>query len=555
MTGMRGTSEVTQPIGGVALAVGASGDATALAVGGGLAQVAFQELPGTDWTGWGALADAPTTFLAAVSAAAAPQGGLVAAAVGTDRQVYAIEAPDADGWPASWAPVPGAGADFSAGCAVTVTGNGTAVVVAVGGDGTLWSASRPAGDDTWSPWASCGSPVDGVLLTGSCDVTTVAGEQVLAAAAGADGGLWTLSGTAPSWDATWSPAGQPATVTIEGPVAVTAAGPAPGAVVVGADAQAYVTDLGGTFTSLGQPAGKALVTGGATSAGMGWTVGGGRAVLLAAVDGLAYGLAVDAAHPVWQPMDPCGDLVPLRGVTGTGPYDYVACVLAPAAALRGDRRPGPLVPLKALRLGSVVTSGTAQVNVPAGARFVLAALQNAEGVPVPGVGLAVTTPHGSPIDRAHPPSSDGLAVGIAGGLVTYLLMTDPPAGTWTVTVDGATGSTDDFQATFTTLPSVDVQQTVQATLRTMVSEDAAASAWGCTACKFGVYVGAGVLAAAIAAGLTLLGPESAVIVWLAEFTGLSQEAALKFVATLVKENLTSVPQIVNAICGWTGACS
>ena len=77
---------------------------------------------------------------------------------------------------------------------------------------------------------------------------------------------------------------------------------------------------------------------------------------------------------------------------------------------------------------------------------------------------------------------------------------------------------------------------------------------GCTLCKIACYGIAVMLVGLGAAGIAALGPESAIVVWLAEFAGVSVEAVLEFLQTLVDVVGQGVSAVTEAICEWTGAC-
>ncbi|MCK7628003.1 hypothetical protein MUU72_33790 [Streptomyces sp. RS10V-4] len=532
---------------------GPDSNAIGLGVASGTVRACFQALPGGDWTGWGPLADAPVPFLN--TAADGRQGdALVAVAVGTDGSLYCVESPADSGWSASWTEVGHPPeTNLSAGCAVAAASTGT-VLVAVGGDGNLWTVNRPTGQ-SWSGWTDLGAPAAGVSLLGDCAVTTVSGSAVLAVAVGADGQLHTISGTPPSGWGGWQCAGHPPSTSVSGPVAVA---PAPGGqatvFTVGTDGHGYTAPVGGSpgqFTPVGNPADAALLTGDTVTAGLLAGPLGGLTVLAPAVDGLAYCLQLPAG--AWAPLDEPGGELPLRSVTGTGTQMYAACVAAPAAAEQAA------APVPNLRLDTIVTSDTVSLQVPPASGFLLAAVQDAEGTPVPGVGLTVVRPDGSPVDTPSPPNATGSVIDMANGLVTSMLQLAPQSGVWTATVQGADDSDEDFQVTLTTLPVFDAQATIEATLRQMCDSENAPSAedssWGCAACQFGGYAGAVLIAAAIAYGVATLAPESAVVIWLAGLTGITQEDALSFIVNLGSQGITAVPDIVAAICRMTGSCS
>lgn len=535
----------------VALAAGPPGELVAFAAAGGTGQVCFQAMPGGDWTGWGPLAGVPAPLHAGIAAAALPGGGLIAVAVGQDGKLYTIDSAEGAGWPTSWSPLPDTSTKFATGCAVVVKTAGTAVAGAVGLDGALWSVTRQPGQP-WSKWTHTAPPPQAALIGGVGACPGPSG-TALFVAVGADGALYAL----PDTTAGWQRVGHPNNTTISGPVTVTVtSGGSTSVVAVGTDEQAYLATLQSgeswTFTPLGQPKPAALLPGTTGGIGVAVDLAGVLTVLAVATDGNAY--LWQQSSGSWTPADQPDQTLPLRSVTGHGDNKYVACVVAPTV-VTGPRPPG----VSQLRLRDVVTASTVDVTVPVGAGCLLAAVQGVDGTPVPGVGLTVVQPNGTTVTGSSPPSAKQVVVGMTDGLVTYLLWIGPPDGTWQVTVDGTDDTIEDFQATVTTLPVLDVQSTIAKTLRHMCQPTAAlqtnTSSWGCTACTFGVYIGAGVIAAALVVGVAYLGPESAVIVWLAEFAGLSQASALTFVTDLASKGITSVPEIVAAICRLTRACA
>lgn len=77
---------------------------------------------------------------------------------------------------------------------------------------------------------------------------------------------------------------------------------------------------------------------------------------------------------------------------------------------------------------------------------------------------------------------------------------------------------------------------------------------GCASCKVAAYgLGATIIALG-AAGIATLSTGSAIVIQLAAFAGVSQTAALAFIASLAASLAGGIVSIVDSICGWTGAC-
>jgi hypothetical protein len=77
---------------------------------------------------------------------------------------------------------------------------------------------------------------------------------------------------------------------------------------------------------------------------------------------------------------------------------------------------------------------------------------------------------------------------------------------------------------------------------------------GCTACKISVYAVALAIVGVGAAGLAFLTVESAPVVALATFAGVSARAALAFIRGLGAAVAKGVSDVATRICRWTGTC-
>jgi hypothetical protein len=78
--------------------------------------------------------------------------------------------------------------------------------------------------------------------------------------------------------------------------------------------------------------------------------------------------------------------------------------------------------------------------------------------------------------------------------------------------------------------------------------------FGCTACKVGVYAIAVLIVAVGAGGLAVLTAESAPVLALASFAGVSARVALAFIRGLGAAVTKGVNDVATRICKWTHAC-
>ena len=77
---------------------------------------------------------------------------------------------------------------------------------------------------------------------------------------------------------------------------------------------------------------------------------------------------------------------------------------------------------------------------------------------------------------------------------------------------------------------------------------------GCTICKVGAWTLAVAIVSVGVAGLALLTPESAIVIAVAEFLGISAEAALAFITGLANAISSGVSAVAEAICTYLGSC-
>jgi hypothetical protein len=77
---------------------------------------------------------------------------------------------------------------------------------------------------------------------------------------------------------------------------------------------------------------------------------------------------------------------------------------------------------------------------------------------------------------------------------------------------------------------------------------------GCASCKTGAFGVAALIVAASAAGLGSLTVASTAVVQLAAFAGVGTTTALAFIVSLGATVAGGIANVVNAICGWMGAC-
>jgi hypothetical protein len=249
---------------------------------------------------------------------------------------------------------------------------------------------------------------------------------------------------------------------------------------------------------------------------------------------------------------------------GIGENDYVACIIAPAPPTGRDKSAFRTPGLRVLDLADPLPPAGVQVNVPAGAPQVVACLRNAEGNFPANVTVTVTLPDSTVLDTSTEPYDPTTVVQMQGDSISDLLISNPQAGDWTIQME-STNDEDEYQFFFSTLPTSDVQNTIDATLSSMADADAMEAlaveegldggSWGCFWCKVGCAALGVVLVALLTLGASYVTAGAAPIVALAGFLGVSAVAAVRLVLTAATAIGASVAICIAYICTWAHACS
>ena len=205
-----------------------------------------------------------------------------------------------------------------------------------------------------------------------------------------------------------------------------------------------------------------------------------------------------------------------------------------------------------------------KITIPQGSKQLVASLRNPDWTIPTGVTVTVTLPDGTQIDTSTEIYDPSNAVLIQNGSLVDLCMSNPPAGDWTIQATDVNEIEEIWQFFFSTIPTADVQNTMDTTLNAMLGPDAletfersgglAGDSWGCWWCKAGC-VALGVLAVGlIAAGLSYITPAAAVVVSLANCLWISNAAASALLVGAASAIGASVAIAIAYICSWANAC-
>jgi exosortase/archaeosortase len=166
-------------------------------------------------------------------------------------------------------------------------------------------------------------------------------------------------------------------------------------------------------------------------------------------------------------------------------------------------------------------------------------------------------------DQSTEPYADTTVVQMQNGLLSYLVMNNPPSVEWTIQAE-STNTDDEFQFFFSTLPTSDVENTMDTTLASMADEEAVAAveaeggivggSWGCWWCQVGCAALGVVLVALIAAGATYITAGAAPVVALVTLLGCTPAAAVALVTGAVAAIGASVAICIAYTCSWAHAC-
>jgi hypothetical protein len=247
-------------------------------------------------------------------------------------------------------------------------------------------------------------------------------------------------------------------------------------------------------------------------------------------------------------------------VNGTGDNSYVACIIAPTPELGQSQTDFKSPLLRVLKFDDSLPTGGVKLTVPEGAIQLVGSLRDAAGMIPDGVTVTVTTPTGTVLNQATAPNASGQVVLMANGSLTDLVIDNPAAGQWTIQVVAPTTS-DEFQFFISTVPTADVQDTVQTTLESMLHTNAKtilgpefAETWKCTICKWGCYALAGAISLLVAGGLAYITAGAAPIVALASFLGIAATAVATSIIAVINILTFGTRSVVEQICNWANAC-
>jgi hypothetical protein len=244
---------------------------------------------------------------------------------------------------------------------------------------------------------------------------------------------------------------------------------------------------------------------------------------------------------------------------GVGENHYVACIVAPLEEPGG--RSSGAADFRVLDIRDPLPPGGVTVSVPPGAQQVIAALRDVdENVPA-GVTVTVRQPDGTAFSQSTEPYASNCVVQMENGSLTDLLVLEPEVGEWTVEVE-STDPEADYQFFFSTLPTADVQGTIDATLGPMINPEARergiaelGASWDCIICRVSAGALAITLLSLIAAGVAYVTAGAAPVAALAAFLGgISSQAAVALVVGLATAGSLSLSKVINEICAWAGAC-
>jgi hypothetical protein len=245
--------------------------------------------------------------------------------------------------------------------------------------------------------------------------------------------------------------------------------------------------------------------------------------------------------------------------TGTGDHQYVACVVGPEPKADLPRR---LPALRALNPSDPFPAEGLMVDVPAGSVNVTSALRDLDGNVPSGVTVTISKPDGSAYTERTKPNAEGTVVEVQAGSVVGLLVVDPEPGKWKIQITSE-NEADEFAFWFSTMPTAEVQSTIDATLTKMADPEAlgaieaefeAAESWGCFWCKVGCAALAVVIAGLIVAGATVITAGAAPVVALAGALGWSAVAVVAGLQGLVAAGATAISIVLRYICSWSKAC-
>ncbi|HXT88472.1 MAG TPA: hypothetical protein VN714_04355 [Trebonia sp.] len=245
--------------------------------------------------------------------------------------------------------------------------------------------------------------------------------------------------------------------------------------------------------------------------------------------------------------------------TGTGENHYVACIVGPEPKVAPHSR---LPALRALNPSEPFPAEGLIVDVPAGSVSVTSALRDLEGNVPSGVTVSISRPDGTAYTQSTEPNAEGTVVEVQAGSVVGLLVVDPEPGSWKIQIESANAE-GEFAFWFSTMPTAEVQSTIDVTLTKMADSEALAAieadfevgeSWGCFWCKVGCAALAVVIAGLIVAGATFITAGAAPVAALAAALSWSAAAVVAGLQGLVAAGATLVGIVLAYICSWSNAC-
>lgn len=245
--------------------------------------------------------------------------------------------------------------------------------------------------------------------------------------------------------------------------------------------------------------------------------------------------------------------------TGAGENHYVACIVGPEPKVD---LPSRIPAVRALNPKEPFPSEGLMLDVPVGSVSVTSALRDLDGNVPSGVTVKITKPDGTPYTQSTEPNAEGTVVEVQAGSVVGLLVVEPEPGQWKIQIESG-NEEDEFAFWFSTMPTAEVQSTIDATLSRMADPGALAmieadfevgESWGCFWCKVGCAALGVIIAGLIVAGATFITAGAAPIVTLAGAIGWSVAATVAGLQGLVAAGATAIGIVLAYICSWSNAC-
>ena len=210
------------------------------------------------------------------------------------------------------------------------------------------------------------------------------------------------------------------------------------------------------------------------------------------------------------------------------------------------------------------------VTVTAGVPILSGSLLDEDGLSVPpGVVVTITKPDGTLFNTTSSVYTDDLMIHIdPDGNLSSFIVKNPMVGNWTIATNIPDGSEPNFQLFVSTMPTgtndkADMEAALQSAFQPRFTTEQLDGfvtkyelvSWECFWCQVGSWIVAVVIVVTVTIVGAAIAVKSGAIVALAGFAGVSPEATLIFVRTIIALVVMGVNKVVTSICGWTGACS